>query len=97
MIFSQHESKALLYLNHLSGVKKVLTNSAALSTLLGMKKALTLAVSLILFGSVLTPHAFASVKSGSKCPTQGQTKNWQGKKYTCVKSGKKLTWDKGVP
>jgi hypothetical protein len=97
MIFSQHESKALLYLIHLSGVKKVLTNSVALSTLLGMKKALTLAVSLILFGSVLNPHAFASVKPGSKCPAQGQTKNWQGKKYTCVKSGKKLTWDKGVP
>ena len=61
-----------------------------------MKKTLTLAVSFVLFGSVLTPHAFASVKPGNKCSAQGQSKNWQGKKYTCVKSGKKLVWNKGV-
>jgi M6 family metalloprotease-like protein len=61
-----------------------------------MKKTLTLAVSLVLIGSVLTPHAFASVKPGTKCFAQGQTKNWQGKKYTCIKSGKKLVWNKGV-
>jgi len=61
-----------------------------------MKKLLTLAISLVLFGSLLSPHASASVKPGSKCSLQGQTKNWQGKKYTCIKSGKKLVWNKGV-
>lgn len=61
-----------------------------------MKKTLTLAISLVLLGSVLSPNAFASVKPGSKCSLQGQTKNFQGKKYTCIKSGKKLLWNKGV-
>jgi hypothetical protein len=61
-----------------------------------MKKTLVLALSLVLFGSVLSPHALASVKPGSKCSLKGLTKNWQGKKYTCIKSGKKLLWNKGV-
>lgn len=60
-----------------------------------MKKTLTLAISLVLLGSVLSPNAFASVKPGSKCSFQGQTKNFQGKKYTCIKSGKKFIWGKG--
>jgi Rieske Fe-S protein len=32
-----------------------------------------------------------------KCTRVGQTIIWRNKKYTCVKSGKKLVWDKGVP
>jgi nitrite reductase/ring-hydroxylating ferredoxin subunit len=31
-----------------------------------------------------------------KCTRVGQTIIWRKKKYTCVKSGKKLVWDKGV-
>ena len=31
-----------------------------------------------------------------KCTRIGQTIIWRNKKYTCVKSGKKLVWDKGV-
>jgi nitrite reductase/ring-hydroxylating ferredoxin subunit len=31
-----------------------------------------------------------------KCTRVGQTIVWRNKKYTCVKSGKKLVWDKGV-
>jgi nitrite reductase/ring-hydroxylating ferredoxin subunit len=31
-----------------------------------------------------------------KCTRVGQTIVWRKKKYTCVKSGKKLVWDKGV-
>jgi hypothetical protein len=61
-----------------------------------MKKTLTLAISLALLGAVLSPNAFASVKPKSKCFLQGQIKNFQGKKYTCIKSGKKLVWNKGV-
>jgi hypothetical protein len=61
-----------------------------------MKKALVLSISLVLFGSALSPQAFASVKPGNKCSAQGLTKNWQGKKYTCIKSGKKLIWNLGV-
>jgi hypothetical protein len=57
---------------------------------------LSLAITLALCGSVFSPQAFASVKPGTKCSAQGQTKNWQGKKFTCIKSGKKLIWNRGV-
>lgn len=31
-----------------------------------------------------------------KCTRVGQQIVWRGKKYTCIKSGKNLVWDKGV-
>ena len=40
--------------------------------------------------------AYAAVKAGAKCSTKGETKTSQGKKFTCVKSGKTLVWSKGV-
>ena len=35
-------------------------------------------------------------KAGAICAKQGITQTYSGKKYTCVKSGKKLVWYKGV-
>lgn len=35
-------------------------------------------------------------KSGATCAKAGLTQSYQGKKYTCIKSGKKLIWNKGV-
>jgi hypothetical protein len=35
-------------------------------------------------------------KSGAQCAKVGLTKTYQGKKYTCLKSGKKLVWNKGT-
>lgn len=49
---------------------------------------------LLLFSSVNS--ATAVVKAGAKCTKLGQTSIVSGKKYTCVKSGKKLVWNKGV-
>ena len=40
--------------------------------------------------------AIAVPKAGSACAKQGLTKSYQGKKFTCVKSDKKLVWSKGV-
>jgi hypothetical protein len=40
--------------------------------------------------------ASAVAKAGAKCSKAGTTEVVQGKKYTCVKSGKKLAWNKGV-
>jgi M6 family metalloprotease-like protein len=42
--------------------------------------------------------AFSAIppKPGSICSKQGFTKTYKGKKYTCIKSGKKLVWNKGV-
>lgn len=36
------------------------------------------------------------IKPGGICKTFKQTKTYQGKKFTCIKSGKKLVWSKGV-
>lgn len=38
----------------------------------------------------------AAVKSGSSCSILGKKVISEGKSYTCVKSGKKLVWSKGV-
>lgn len=58
-----------------------------------MKKLLGI---LITFGLLVTPmHALAAVKSGDTCKKAGITATGNGKKFTCVKSGKKLVWNKG--
>jgi len=45
----------------------------------------------------LTPTFSASPpKAGAHCSKAGLTKSYKGKKYTCIKSGKKLLWNKGV-
>ena len=53
-----------------------------------------LAVSLLL--TLATPLEAATPLAGAKCTKAGATANAGGKKYTCVKSGNKLTWNKGV-
>ena len=40
--------------------------------------------------------ASAAAKAGAKCTKAGSTEVVKGKTYTCVKTGKKLTWNKGV-
>jgi len=40
--------------------------------------------------------ASAAVKAGGVCKKAGITSIASGKSYTCIKSGKKLVWDKGV-
>ena len=52
----------------------------------------------ILFLTVSLPliPANAAVKSGASCKTLGITSVASGKTFTCVKSGKKFVWNKGV-
>ena len=40
--------------------------------------------------------AAGGVTPGSSCTKAGTTKTVAAKKYTCIKSGKKLVWNKGV-
>jgi hypothetical protein len=40
--------------------------------------------------------SFAAAKAGAKCSKAGTTATASGKKFTCVKSGTKLVWNKGV-
>ena len=55
-----------------------------------------LGITLLLTISLIPAHSATPPKSGSTCTKQGATKTYQGKKYTCIKSGKKLIWDKGA-
>jgi hypothetical protein len=57
-------------------------------------------ISLLLLSALLTsPLTFANaaVKAGTTCKTAGLTSVVSGKTFTCIKSGKKLVWNKGVP
>jgi M6 family metalloprotease-like protein len=54
-----------------------------------------LSVAAIFFSAIPSTSANPP-KSGALCSKAGLTKNYQGKKYTCVKSGKKLVWNKGT-
>jgi hypothetical protein len=59
-----------------------------------MKKTL-LALTLV-FALIVPLNATAAIKAGASCKKAGQTSTVAGKKYICVKSGKKLVWNKGV-
>lgn len=52
-----------------------------------------LIVTTLVFGGT---SAVAAVKSGGACSKLGATSKAGGKKFTCVKSGSKLIWNKGV-
>ena len=59
-----------------------------------MKKPLV-AISLALV-LLIPASALAAPKAGASCSKAGSTSTYSGKKYTCIKSGKKLVWNKGV-
>ena len=47
--------------------------------------------------SFAVPAASAASKAGSPCTKAGATAITKGSKFTCILSGKKLVWNKGVP
>jgi hypothetical protein len=53
-------------------------------------------ISLVAGSLVITNSAYGAVKQGSSCARLGATSTINGLKYTCIKSGKKLVWSKGV-
>ena len=55
-----------------------------------------LAIAIVLLLALTTPVQAATPKAGAKCTKAGATATAAGKKFTCVKSGKKLVWNKGV-
>ena len=55
-------------------------------------RVVALLIPMVLFAS----NSYAAVKAGSACTKVGAKSISAGKSYTCVKSGKKLVWDKGV-
>jgi len=61
-----------------------------------MKKLLVLATALLVISGFTSAHAAPQAKSGAKCTKAGLTQTVGGKKFTCIKSGSKLVWNKGV-
>jgi hypothetical protein len=61
-----------------------------------MKKYLVLGIAITFAGSLLVAPAFGAAKAGATCTKAGATSIVSGKKFTCIKSGKKLVWDSGV-
>jgi len=61
-----------------------------------MRKRFLVLLTVTLTAALLGPMATAAVKPGTTCKKAGQTSTSSGIKYTCIKSGKKLVWNKGV-
>lgn len=63
-----------------------------------MTKSRNVITALIAIFSLLTTSALAAspAKAGAKCLRAGQTQVVGNKKFTCIKSGSKLTWNKGA-
>jgi hypothetical protein len=61
-----------------------------------MRKKLAVLIALILALSLINAPSNAAVKAGAKCTKAGATANAAGKKFTCVRSGNRLVWNKGV-
>jgi len=55
----------------------------------------SLVLALMILG-LTNPANAATPKAGAPCAKAGATAITNGKKFTCTKSGKKLTWNKGV-
>ena len=60
-----------------------------------MRKVLAVLIAVSLLG--IAPANAATVKAGTKCNKHKATTTIKGMKYTCIKSGSKLVWSKGVP
>jgi hypothetical protein len=60
-----------------------------------MRKHLRL-IALVIPMVLVASNSYAAVKAGSACSKAGIKSVSAGKTYTCVKSGKKLVWNKGV-
>lgn len=62
---------------------------------LDMRKILiTLLISVLTF--INAPSSFAAAKAGANCTKVGATEVVGSLKFTCIKSGSKLTWNKGT-
>ena len=61
-----------------------------------VKRALTTILIASLALAISPVISSAAVKAGDACKKAGQVSSAAGKKYTCIKKGKKLVWNKGV-
>ncbi len=60
------------------------------------RRSLALILSALLIVGVIPQVSAATAKAGASCSKLKATSVVNGKKFTCIKSGKKMVWDKGV-
>ena len=65
-------------------------------TLFAPLSATFILLTLIILSSTTLSFAATKVTPGSTCKVLNQKSTYQGKIFTCIKSGKKLIWNKGV-
>ena len=60
------------------------------------KRALSSLLAIAICFAPFPQASAATVKAGANCTKFKATSIVKGKKFTCIKSGKKLVWNKGV-
>ena len=60
-----------------------------------MREKIALAITFAFLTSYMITSAYGVTKAGATCSKLGLTSIYEGKKFTCIKSGKKLIWNKG--
>ena len=61
-----------------------------------MKRPLSILLSFIVLLGTTSISEASAAKAGARCSKAGQISISSGKKFTCIKSGKKLVWNSGV-
>lgn len=61
-----------------------------------MRRGGHIAIGVVLLLTLTTPVNAAAPKAGAKCTKKNLTATSSGKLFTCIQSGKKLVWNKGV-
>ena len=61
-----------------------------------MRRGGQIAIGVVLLLTLATPLNAAAPKAGAKCTKKNATVKSSGKLFTCIQSGKKLIWNKGV-
>ena len=61
-----------------------------------MRRRGQIAIGVVLLLTLTTPLNAAAPKAGAKCTKKNSTATSSGKLFTCIQSGKKLIWNKGV-
>jgi hypothetical protein len=59
-------------------------------------KRLIVGMSVALVLTSLPTYSATPPKAGATCSKLGSSTTYQGKKFTCIKSGKKMIWNKGI-
>ncbi len=70
--------------------------TTSLVTLPFMRRVLGVVIASVVALGLLAPPSSAVVKAGASCKKAGQVATAASMKFTCVKSGKKLVWNKGI-